>query len=40
MTLNYQDVITYIKEFTLEEKNLNLFEKNSSTKVEYVEINK
>ena len=40
MTLNCQDVITYIKEFTLEGENINLFEDASSTEVEYVEINK
>ena len=36
MTLNCQDVITYIKEFTLEGENINLFEDASSTEVEYV----
>ena len=39
MSLNSQAVIRYIEEFTFEDQNINLFDENSATKVEHLEIN-
>ncbi len=40
MSLNSRDVIRYIEKFTFKDQNISLFGYDSSTKVEYVEINK